>query len=448
LRRIRVNLLGYRGVVDTDTSKNKASKLGFGLSSTLLDQSDPGLTGENTGGFTYWERCANSAFAHFKPSPITLDSARQATLTNDRKIGRLTILRSQLDSLDWASFIRRNGAEIDELLGTDYAGAPVATAPKPPAAAGDDKDDAKSLIAALKAKAERSSSEDRELFLRLAQYVEAHEPKPGPAAPAAPPAPAPVAAAGPGQPPPKDLAKLLDGKIKELADLRDGLHQAARAEQVKDSEAFTKAAATCAKRASLEAGAHAKLDVGLGGLWNGQAGEFKHFDKGGGALWVGAKWPFMVFRDDKDDLPDLTTDDPRLLGKGDQLPTRVWAIGASARYAWREDVQTGDKTTPSFAADTYDIWAGLETSTEASRFAVQVGRYKAQARDDALDKFSKTQTRWLATGALRLSDAKTGMWGNITYGEANGTSSTLKDKTLLFTLSFGPVDAPALFEKK
>jgi hypothetical protein len=188
-------------------------------------------------------------------------------------------------------------------------------------------------------------------------------------------------------------------------------------------ETFGVAAKACREAANAEALAGYDLDVGAGLLWSGRPEHFEDLGKGSGAVWIAYKQP----------VPIQGAVQRNSQGK----VTQTWMIGGSARYAWRESVATGDKATPAFLADTLDAWAGLEMLTPTSKLALQYGWFEADARDRTLDRFSHSGERWLATAAIQI-DKKAGIWANLSYGVANGTTDVRDDKKVLVTITFAP----------
>lgn len=433
LRRTRVNMVAYRGVTDDDASKVKASRLTVGFSSSLLSSNDPAMAGL-VKGRSYWDRCTDAAIDDFLPPPPAAGSARamRAQAAETRRLlnaAKRDVERAVTDA-DMQAVWLEHGALIRSVVG----GAPITTAPPAAAAAKPAlSKSTKALAADLRAQADGRPAKDRDLLLKLADVLETLPSKEAAEAPA----PASVENLSmrlTGLPKDELLTKLDEAakaKGKEVDDL--GPKADAEANKISADAGFKTSVAECSKKASAWASNGAALDIGGGALWSGAPGKFKSFDKGGGALWIAGKIPFKTF----------------YKGEGlERAPHTVWSVGGSVRQAWREDVASGDDATPTFRADTTDAWAGVDVVTDRSRFALQYGWLRAEAKDKALDRFTREGDRYLATAALRLSSGEKGIWANLTYGSADGTTSSLRDQTLLLTLSIGPVDAPELFKAK
>ena len=172
----------------------------------------------------------------------------------------------------------------------------------------------------------------------------------------------------------------------------------------------------CAKQAAAAARGAQDLDLGFGAVWSGAPGKLDELADPGGAVWLAYKRP-LVTPASKDAL--------------------TLSIGGSARYAWRESVATGDATTPTFLANTTDAWVGLEAASNRYRFTAQYGWFDADARERVAEAFSQSGGRYLVGASLALLGEENGVWANLSYGSAAGTTDA-RDETLLVTLTFAP----------
>jgi hypothetical protein len=120
-------------------------------------------------------------------------------------------------------------------------------------------------------------------------------------------------------------------------------------------------------------------------------------------------------------------------------------IGGSARASWGEHVTTGDTMTPDIKANVVNFWAGLEELTPSYMLGLQYGYQSVVANDPTQKTFSRSGTRWLVSGKLKISGDEQGIWLGGAYGDAVGSTTTLQDKTFLVTVDFGPPAAAGLF---
>jgi hypothetical protein len=199
------------------------------------------------------------------------------------------------------------------------------------------------------------------------------------------------------------------------------------------------AAQKCGKEASQRALYGTALDLGAGVLWKGKPGKLEEFEPGGTVAWVGYRQPLSVVFAGSGIMKNLM-------------------IGGSGRFSWDEFVTTGDKATPEIQARVVNAWVGLEylylpdpnrpkqsgSDWPGMRAAMQYGYQDVEAESASQDKFSRSGTRWLASGSLRLSEDD-GIWLGVSYGNAAGTTSTLDDQTFLVTLDFAPPSFSGLF---
>jgi hypothetical protein len=210
---------------------------------------------------------------------------------------------------------------------------------------------------------------------------------------------------------------------------------------------FAKGINRCIADTNLLANHAAALDIGAGSEWQGLPGKIKEFSEAAEVVWLGGRYPVSSILRAKQQSE--TASDPSSEDELDYL-----LVGGSIRASWNELSATGNTTTPQIRANSVQAWTGLERATSGSSFAAQIGYTDESAVSSAQSQFSKSGMRWLASGSLKLGDTldgfvgsllsdfgdsqslTNGVWLNVSYGTANGTSTTLKDRTVLVSLSF------------
>jgi len=210
---------------------------------------------------------------------------------------------------------------------------------------------------------------------------------------------------------------------------------------------FGKGISNCIASTNLLAQHAPSLDLGGGVDWQGTPGKIKGFSKSTEVVWAGGRYPIARFlRPGKKAIN--ASDKP----EEDELD--YFLIGGTLRASWNEQSPTGDKDTPQISARTLQTFAGLERQTLGSLLSAEVGYTEVHANSAAQSNFSKSGIRWLASASLKLGDSlqgaiaqilsdfgdsqslSNGAWLNVSYGTANGNSSSLKDRTFLVSLSF------------
>jgi hypothetical protein len=188
----------------------------------------------------------------------------------------------------------------------------------------------------------------------------------------------------------------------------------------------------CDQNGSAAAQHGADLELGVGAVLSGQPGEWSNFGNPNFAVWLSGRIP-LQFRALK--ASDCTTQDNR---SPISRFFSCWMIGGSGRYSADEIDATGNKTTPLFAANVAEGWAGIERVDANSKVGGYFGYARQTAVNAADSAFSTSGHRWLVSGAYSLSFLQQGLWIEGSYGSTDGTVSTLKDHLAMLTLSFGP----------
>jgi len=206
-------------------------------------------------------------------------------------------------------------------------------------------------------------------------------------------------------------------------------------------QASQDAIVACQKEASDVAQHGADLQIGAGVVLQGAPGTLSNLNDPNGAVWIAGRLPFSdIFG--SDGLCDPTT-----VG-ATRSELACWTIGGSGRYSAGEMDATGDTTTPMFKANVAEGWIGIERIDTSMKVGGYFG-YMDQSAVNVADKaFSKSGTRWLFSGAYSLSNWVNGLWVVGSYGNANGSTTTLNDKVALLSLTFGPPKLDSGFMQK
>jgi hypothetical protein len=207
--------------------------------------------------------------------------------------------------------------------------------------------------------------------------------------------------------------------------------------------------ASCAKGATAIASSQPDLTVGIGEREMGTPGSFKNLGSPGGTAWMGWRFPIIgptVLADSGNiRLADVTN------AKQDQLDAinsgklNYVLAGGSIRLDENDRFLTGNTTTPVIQADEFDAWGGLQWNTGTFYLGAQGGYSRVWATQVANKSFDQSGARWLVQGDYRIGT--TGAWVGVSYGNSNGTTTKLHDKTFLVNLYFSPPSALALFGK-
>jgi len=234
---------------------------------------------------------------------------------------------------------------------------------------------------------------------------------------------------------PAELQKLTEqvqAKEARKAELNEELKlklDEVRATTVDDNaETVEQLAQRCAEGAGRRAAYGQALDVGFGAIWRGEPGDFSGFESPAGAIWVAFRQPLGS--------PAWNDKNP----SGD--PSTYWLLAAQGRYAFGEDVDTGDEATPTFEADVLEGWIGIQAVSDDFRIAAHAGYTDFSARHDAAAQFEHSGVRYLVSADLKVLDS--GVWASVSYGSANGTLKTQKDDRFMLSVSFSPPAAVSI----
>ena len=204
----------------------------------------------------------------------------------------------------------------------------------------------------------------------------------------------------------------------------------------------------CANYANDVAAHNPALDFGTGVLWRTNPNSTGNVIPAGEAIWSGWRLPLDLF------IPL-----PQTGSNANKALIHYLYAGGSVRAGWSEYVATGNKTTPEIKADTINAWVGLDYYSSISKFSVQGGYLDVKADNSAQTSFSKSGTRWLFSGSVKLVDIVNGTfftgtetsnsnspyWVTFSYGHSLGTVTTLSDKIFTLSLTFSPPDADNIF---
>ena len=226
-----------------------------------------------------------------------------------------------------------------------------------------------------------------------------------------------------------DKITALNDLINKANDVEVGLKSNQTLAKAVSASGIPDAIKTCAKEASNVAASKPKLDVGVGGVWQGDPGNLQNLKNPGTTVWTGFRLPFGSF----------------LYGEADQTIDRFLVFGGSARYSYNSSMSTGNATTPQIQADVAEGWVGLQYYYKGGvKISGQYGYVDARAVDSGESKFSKAGSRWLLSAALKLLDSE-GLWFELSYGSGNASVTTTNDKQLLFNMTVSPPDASSIF---
>jgi hypothetical protein len=179
------------------------------------------------------------------------------------------------------------------------------------------------------------------------------------------------------------------------------------------------------------------LTFGIGARENGQAGTLAKLHGGGGSVWLSGRVPVPG-------LNNLNLSDPfGPLNKGE---VQYLMLGGSLRYDDNARFTTGNTKRPVISANNFNVWGGLEWYGSWARAGAQFGYANVRATSAADSRFNQSGSRWLASTSVKVWS--TNFWVGATYGNADGTTTKLKDRTFLLTLYYSPPGPDALFGNK
>ena len=163
------------------------------------------------------------------------------------------------------------------------------------------------------------------------------------------------------------------------------------------------------------------LDVGAAILLRGDEEQFQNFESGGKAIWLSYRYPIVT------------------------NPKNDWfvAIGGTGRFAFSEQVSTGDEGLPNGTADNFQLWGGVEFYQKNWRLSGRMGYAKTEFEEDSFDQFSRQGEKWLVSGDLKLRED---LWLGISYGEASSSSEILEGEVLKISLKFSEPTSINIFD--
>ena len=168
------------------------------------------------------------------------------------------------------------------------------------------------------------------------------------------------------------------------------------------------------------------LDIGAGVLWRGEGAELGDFQSGGSAVWLSFRYPLGV---------------KNVVGEG---PQSYWVAGLSGRFGFDEFVSTGDDTLKEAEADTAQVWGGIEYVSSNWRGHARYGFVETDFSSSDAASFSSDGDRWLVGTDFRLGE-ESNIWLGLEYGEADGTIDTLQGETFKVSFKFSNPAALNIF---
>lgn len=460
LLRLRLDFGLTNGVDAKDASKQKASAVAAGFALPLLQANNP-LTvrwnGAAAADGSYFQQCLNNSKATFLHLAMVNHSASSASDPEASDLNNRILNVQQGYATQ---------AQMDQLLGELIARYGTRAAPKPPKPPVTEDDILGNAITWAK---ENHADPDATPILALAQMLAAIDGL-SPEASGAPlsrqdalppllrflklqPADKPgispfidlLEKAGAGQeaappagaaPAKREAILAYQGQVSDDAKAAETADQKIIDANVKASGAAA-IVADCAKGASVLAASQADFSVGAGYRRAGDPGHLKNINDGGYSLWMSWRFPLahgVQGFSNTDKAPPFAAINA---GK-----VRYLMVGGSLRYDHSARFSTGDSTTPLVDTNKLDAWLGLEGYNGWARLAAQGGYTKVDVQDRSLAQFDQHGWRWLTSGSVKVGDA--GFWLGATYGNANGTTTKLHDKTFLLTVFLSPPNASGL----
>ncbi len=182
------------------------------------------------------------------------------------------------------------------------------------------------------------------------------------------------------------------------------------------------------------------LSLGAGALWQGTPGKVAGLTDQATVVWASFRYPIL-----RPEPPPGA--DWRGLEDWASKLDNWFMIGFSGRAGFHEFVPTGNAVTPMVKVNRYTGWVGLEWNRPDARVTAQIGREKIDANDASGAAYAGARTRYLISGDYKLAD--TGLWVNLSYGQANGVGQLKSDKVTKLTFSYSaPPPADVLTEKQ
>lgn len=251
----------------------------------------------------------------------------------------------------------------------------------------------------------------------------------------------------------RDKPKLSEAetlRLKQLEERREELKRqrdAARAESQRIADAaFDRSAASrvlpaCRTVADLVARTSPDLDVGVGTVWEGAPGKLSQLNDNSTVVWASFRYPLRRYLPDMAEMQDWS----RLESWAAHMPGWIM-LGVSGRAGFNESLPTGDAATPQVRANRYSGWVGLEWNQPDLRITGEIGREKISPKLESQSRFGGARTRYLVAADYRLGD--TGLWVNLSHGEAKGVGALKDDKVTRLTFSFSDPPPPDVLAEK
>ena len=158
-----------------------------------------------------------------------------------------------------------------------------------------------------------------------------------------------------------------------------------------------------------------------------------------------ASYSQIVDRIQQNALFIFTQDWSRLESWAAHMPGWIM-LGVSGRAGFNESLPTGDAATPQVRANRYSGWVGLEWNQPDLRISGEIGREKISPKLESQSRFGGARTRYLVAADYRLGD--TGLWVNLSHGEAKGVGALKDDKVTRLTFSFSDPPPPDVLAEK
>jgi hypothetical protein len=454
-----------------DPSKAIRSGLAFGFSASLLDSSDPMVTGRDTSGLTVLQRCLTPLIAESTTILQQTRAPTEADTTSEFAREAFSLARTEARAGNFAAardrirpFVEPQRAPAEPAPGqppaagaAPAAGAPAAGAPAAgPASPADAHQQrlaqARAMLASMESNP--SISEEQKQFMRLmlaeveqlgteragregAPQREAGARPDGAGSRAGPQSAANAQPQAPSRPvadiPDDQLVEFIEQRLASLGAEGVQLNAASsRAIATRFADAgLTARISLCSELASRTARFSPDFDIGGGLVARGRPGELADLELEGGAVWAAVRYPiFTMFPAENDRRADHS------------MPTSALMFAASGRYGWNERLATGDKTTPEFQANTLGAWVGLEYLSPNYRLAGQYGWRRTYARSPLGEPFEVSGDRFLLQGQVQLGNERSPLWLDVSYGQATGTTDALDDETVMITLRYTPPKPP------
>lgn len=241
-----------------------------------------------------------------------------------------------------------------------------------------------------------------------------------------------------------DILKRIDTALDSV-EAKSAADATAAAQKDKVPDAI----AQCAKGATALAAASADLTFGLGARETGTPGQVRDLGSPGGAGWLSWRVPLggasVLVNGSALDLNSVENTDQAALDAINGGSLRYALLGGSIHFDENDRFTTGNSKTPVIQANEVDAWLGLQVAWGSWQAGAQGGYSKVAAISSADKIYGQAGARWLVQGNYKIGS--TGAWIGVTYGNANGTTAKLNDKTFLVNLYFSPPSALALFGK-